>query len=167
MVSKNLVTLFSTLNRHRVNYVVVGGFAVNFYGYQRFTKDIDLLVSLTSEDLSNLLAALQELEFRPIYPIDLEEFCNEEKRKQWVTERNMTVFSVVSDLLPTVTLDLFVDPPYLFNEIKEQRNYDYLDGDIPIPIIDLQHLIEMKEKVGRDQDKIDVEYLKKLKDEYL
>ena len=33
------------LNSHRVKYLVIGGHAVGFYGYPRFTGDIDVWVS--------------------------------------------------------------------------------------------------------------------------
>jgi len=30
------------LNKHAVKYILVGGYAVNFYGYSRFTGDLDV-----------------------------------------------------------------------------------------------------------------------------
>ena len=32
------------LNLHKVRYIIVGGFAVNLYGYVRLTQDIDILI---------------------------------------------------------------------------------------------------------------------------
>ncbi len=37
-----LVDFWRCLNQHSVRYIVVGGFAVNFHGYERFTGDVDL-----------------------------------------------------------------------------------------------------------------------------
>ena len=38
--------IFAALQATGVRYVVVGGVAVNLHGYQRFTKDIDLVIEL-------------------------------------------------------------------------------------------------------------------------
>ena len=46
--TKNLLIVF---NKHKVEYLVVGGYAVNFYGYRRTTGDIDLW--LKPDNLSN------------------------------------------------------------------------------------------------------------------
>jgi len=36
--------LFRLLEEHRVDYMIVGGYAVAFHGYPRFTKDISVLL---------------------------------------------------------------------------------------------------------------------------
>ena len=36
--------LWKALNNHRVRYILVGGFATNFHGYQRYTGDVDLYI---------------------------------------------------------------------------------------------------------------------------
>lgn len=41
--------VFAALQATGVRYVVVGGVAVNLHGYQRFTKDIDLVIELAPE----------------------------------------------------------------------------------------------------------------------
>ena len=41
--------VFRELNKTKVDYLVVGGVAVNLYGYVRFTGDLDLLVLLNEK----------------------------------------------------------------------------------------------------------------------
>ena len=41
--------IFETLNATGTRYVVVGGLAVNLHGYQRFTKDVDVVIELLPE----------------------------------------------------------------------------------------------------------------------
>lgn len=53
--------VFETLNRHGVDYLVIGGFAVIAYGHVRATKDIDLVASDQRDNLERLAAALREL----------------------------------------------------------------------------------------------------------
>jgi len=49
------------LNRHQVEYVLVGGYAAQLYGARRPTYDIDITPSTTLENLHRLSAALREL----------------------------------------------------------------------------------------------------------
>ena len=50
----NFERLFSALNRSKVRYLVVGGIAVNLYGIERATADIDLVVDLEDRNLNTL-----------------------------------------------------------------------------------------------------------------
>lgn len=43
--------VFRELNKAKVKYLVVGGVAVNLYGYLRFTGDLDLLILLNEEKI--------------------------------------------------------------------------------------------------------------------
>jgi hypothetical protein len=54
-----LVELFRALEREGVEYVLVGGVAVNFHGLSRATQDVDLFVRPTRENVERLKAALQ------------------------------------------------------------------------------------------------------------
>ena len=54
----------AALNRHRVEYVVVGGWAAVTYGVDRATFDLDVVVDATDENARALAAALHELEAR-------------------------------------------------------------------------------------------------------
>ncbi len=54
--------LLRTLERHRVRFVVIGGFALAPHGYIRATKDIDIVPEPSRENLARLAVALRELE---------------------------------------------------------------------------------------------------------
>lgn len=51
------------LNRARVEYLVIGGFAVNFYGYNRSTSDLDFFINPQDENINRLFEALQSMGF--------------------------------------------------------------------------------------------------------
>ncbi len=57
---KELLRLFE---EHGVQYTLVGGHAVNFYGYVRTTQDMDLLVSPTADNAQRIMGALIEFGF--------------------------------------------------------------------------------------------------------
>ena len=54
---KELLELF---NAHRVDYLVVGGYALAFHGAPRFTGDLDILVKSDPDNASSILAALAD-----------------------------------------------------------------------------------------------------------
>lgn len=51
------------LNSHGVEYLVVGGHAVAFHGYPRFTGDIDFFIRPTRENAERLLLVLKDFGF--------------------------------------------------------------------------------------------------------
>jgi len=64
---KELLELFSVRspqdNKHKVEYLIVGGYALAFHGAPRFTGDIDLFVRPARENAKRILAALDEFGF--------------------------------------------------------------------------------------------------------
>ena len=48
-------SIFKELNRLKINYLVVGGLAVNFHGVPRMTYDIDLMILLKSDNILKLI----------------------------------------------------------------------------------------------------------------
>ncbi len=58
---EDLLGLCRSLNRERVRYVLIGGFAVILHGHVRGTKDIDLLVDPSDENVQRLKRAMASL----------------------------------------------------------------------------------------------------------
>jgi hypothetical protein len=54
----DLVRICAELNRRGARYVVVGGFAISYHGYQRLTHDIDLLVETTLDNEARVIESL-------------------------------------------------------------------------------------------------------------
>ena len=53
-----MLLLLETFEHFNVNYLIVGGFAVNRYGYNRTTGDLDIYLKDTKENRQNLIYAL-------------------------------------------------------------------------------------------------------------
>jgi len=60
---RDFVELFRSLNAKGVEYLVVGGYALAFYGYPRFTGDIDFFVNPDKSNASRILSALEDFGF--------------------------------------------------------------------------------------------------------
>lgn len=52
------IDLFRLLNENEVRYLVIGGYAVAFYGFERYTKDIDIWVSRDKSNAEGVVRAL-------------------------------------------------------------------------------------------------------------
>ena len=53
--------IFQTLDRHGVDYLTIGAWAVIAHGYVRATADIDFVARLDEQNMKRLAAALFEL----------------------------------------------------------------------------------------------------------
>ena len=60
---KLIENLYRQLEKHKVRYLIVGGMAVNYYGIIRATKDIDLFLEASEENLARLLESMEEAGF--------------------------------------------------------------------------------------------------------
>ncbi|MBV9940416.1 MAG: hypothetical protein JO150_18090 [Acidobacteriaceae bacterium] len=61
--SNDLREFIELLNSNRVEYVVVGAFAVAWYGYPRYTADLDILIRPNKQNAERVLAALAQFGF--------------------------------------------------------------------------------------------------------
>ena len=63
LFSADMKELLRLFEEHGVQYALVGGHAVNFYGYVRTTQDMDLLVAPTAENAEQIMVALSAFGF--------------------------------------------------------------------------------------------------------
>lgn len=155
------LAIFKELNDIGVRYVVAGGMAVNLHGVPRMTYDIDLVLDLRNENLSKFLAKVKSWGFKPKVPVDIMDFADAGKRADWIENKNMKAFNLVNQEWAISEIDILIDTPVSFDEaFKSAAKYEV--ADVVIPTIAIEHLIYMKERAGREQDKADVLYLKKI-----
>src|SRR5687768_17233169 len=98
--------IFAALQATGVRYVVVGGVAVNLHGYQRFTKDIDLVIELVADRTLKALEALNAIGYKPNVPVKLADFADPAIREGWIRDKGMMVFQMYSDR-SRMTVDIF------------------------------------------------------------
>ena len=135
---------FESLNRNDVRYLVVGGYAVAFHGYPRYTKDIDVWIEATTDNVQRLIQALRDFGFGAL-GLQERDFLEPGYTIQLGRPPNRI------DLLTSVH---GVDFPVCF----ESKVSAELAG-LVIQVISLEHLKENKRAVGRFQDLADLENL--------
>ncbi len=116
-----LENFFSALNKKRVRYLIAGGMAVNLYGIERATADIDIVIDLKENNLQRFVSAARELKLKPKMPVKLEDLLKKEQRDSWVKEKGMTVFSIYDPKNPFFLLDVFVEMPFDFKKVYDVR----------------------------------------------
>lgn len=153
--------VLAALEAEKVRYLVVGGVAVVLHGHLRTTADLDLVVELAPDNARRAIAALGALGFRPRAPVQAEQFADARARKAWADEKGLTVFSLWSDRLPEIEVDLFVNEPFRFDEAYARAVRVRLDATT-VTVVSLEDLIALKQAAGRPIDLADVEALRAL-----
>jgi predicted nucleotidyltransferase len=153
--------VLAALEEVDARYLVVGGVAVVLHGRLRATADLDLVLSLDTANLDAALSAFVKLDLRPRAPVPLRAFADSEKRADWVENRNMTVFSLWSAQFPGLEVDIFVEPPFDFDEVYARSIRVRLD-QTDVSVVSLPDLIAMKQASGRALDLDDIAALEAL-----
>ena len=152
-------TIFKELNSLGIDYLVVGGLAVNFHGVPRMTYDIDLMVHLEQKNVLKLVSKLTQWGYKPKIPIDPRDLADETKRNSWVHDKGMKALNFYSETLPIGEIDILIDSPIPYEELRSRAIRVELQ-DEKIPTVSIHDLIELKLRAGRKQDLADVEHLK-------
>jgi hypothetical protein len=155
-----LENIFRVLNEANVRYIVVGGLAVIAHGFVRVTNDIDLVLAFDPSNLAAGMRALQSIGLTPRIPVTAEVFADPKQRERWALEKNMIVFQLSFLERDDAPVDVFIQPPFDFEEEYRRALRDDVAPNVSVPFVHLDRLIAMKEAVGRPQDLEDVRRLR-------
>jgi len=135
---------FELLNKHKVKYLIVGGYAVAFHGAPRFTGDIDVFIHSEKKNVKLLLSALEDFGFGN---------CG------LTAEAFLKPLQIVELGVPPVRIDIVTSIQGVdFEEAWEGRDQgDY--GKVRVFFISKDHLIRNKKSAGRKKDLADLESL--------
>jgi hypothetical protein len=153
--------VFERLVERGGRFVIVGGLAVVLQGHARMTVDLDLVVDLDPEAARRTLEALASLGLRPLAPVDPFAFADPERRRSWIEEKGMRVFSLFDPEDPLRIVDLFLESPVDFEELWREARRIRL-GEVEVRVASISHLIAMKRLAGRSQDLEDIERLSEI-----
>jgi hypothetical protein len=162
MEVRSIETIVRALNAAKAQYLIVGGLAVNAHGYERFTRDVDLVIGLQRENILRALRALQAIGYNMRIPVTPEQFADPALREQWRREKNMVVLQLWSDAHRRTPIDIFVYEPFDFaKELARALRLPVFGSEIA-PIVSYAALLKLKKTAGRSQDLTDIEKLRKL-----
>ncbi len=161
MSSGDFEQIFAALQENGVRYLVVGGVAVVLHGYPRFTADLDLVLSLTGDNVRSAIKALSTLGYRPRAPVAMEDFADLQTRLAWMQEKQLTVFSLWSVAHPATEIDLFVEEPFPFEEAFARAVIADIGG-VKITVVSIEDLKNLKRQSARPKDWEDIRALEAL-----
>lgn len=154
--SPDILTFIELLHQHRVQYLIVGGEAVIYYGYPRLTGDVDFFYGNDPNNATLLFEAL--LQF---WEGDIPGISKEEE----LMEDGMVIqFGVPPNRIDLMNKIDGVD----FDDAWKEKMIEQLsvhDKRIPIYFLGLNHLIINKRKSGRNKDLDDLAYLSAIRDD--
>jgi len=160
-ILKSLQRLLKLLENKNIPYMIIGGYALPFYGRIRTTVDIDLAVTTkTKEEYNQLLNLLQSAHFEPTIHSPLNPLI------------------LILDQKEKIEIELWLKPDgiTLDDETLRRRRKVKLDTNIPAWIISPEDFIvsklarpdrgvtdeqDVKSVLIRQEGKLDEEYLKK------
>ncbi|MDB5323135.1 MAG: hypothetical protein JWN40_4766 [Phycisphaerales bacterium] len=137
--------LLGSLNSAGVRYLVLGGYAVNHYGYHRATDDLDIWIATDPANTEKVSVALQEFGGFPASKVKPSMF--QERGKVFIFGRE------------PVRVDILTGPSAVdFETSYLRKNLVEWDG-IKVPLISFEDLKTNKRGSGRAKDLADLENL--------
>lgn len=146
-MNKDFKEFIQSLNDNKVKYLVVGGYAVAFHGYPRYTKDLDIWIWINESNIQKLLKAITDFGFEDL-TLKVEDFVDRE--------------SVVQLGYPPNRIDLIGELVGVDFEICYENMVKITIDDVAMNFIDLENLVKNKKALGRHQDLADLENLQQL-----
>ncbi|WP_462266053.1 hypothetical protein [Mucilaginibacter sp.] len=152
---EEILFFWKALQEQRVEYIMVGGFATNLHGYQRFTGDIDIWLKDTLLNRQCLRQAFINCQMGDYPMIEHMQFV-----PGW------TEFHLNNGLSLDILTEMKGLENYTFDECRQMASVAAIDEG-QIPFLHINQLIANKKVVNRPKDQLDVialEQLIKLKD---
>jgi len=150
VMDEELLEFWRKLGEKNVRYIMVGGLATRFHGFNRITEDLDIWIEDTIENRQNFRKAFRELGYGDYASIETMQFV-----PGWTT------FYAAG-----IELDIMTEMKGLeeekFDECYRLAAVSDLAG-VKVPFLHINHLIANKKAVNRPKDQVDVIYLEKIK----
>ncbi|HPN45957.1 MAG TPA: nucleotidyltransferase [bacterium] len=132
------------LKDNDVDYLLIGGYAVGYYGYPRATVDMDIWVATDQMNASKIVQVVKEFGFDTP---DLSE--------QLITVQK----KIIRMGMPPIRIEILCNIDGVdFQECYAKKIVDSIDGET-VNIIDLESLKKNKQASGRSKDLADLENL--------
>ena len=148
---EDILRFWKVLHNNQVQYILIGGYAINFHGYQRFTGDLDIWLNDTLENRKKLKQAFIDCDIGDFPMVETMQFV-----------AGWTEFYLNNGLSLDILTEMKGLENYTFNECFGMASVAEIDN-IPIPFLHINQLIENKKTVNRPKDQLDVNALEEIK----
>lgn len=144
----NFGDLLACLNSAGARYLLVGGYAVNYHGHHRNTKDLDVWIAVDAENAERIVSALRTFGF------------SARTVRSSMFRNKGTVYTFGRE---PFRVDLLTQPDGVEFDACYARRIDAEIDGVRVPMISLADLLANKLASGRPQDLADVKTLSRQK----
>ncbi len=149
-MTKQILDVWKYFFQFDVKYITIGGFAVNFHGYNRSTGDIDIYLDDTLENRNKIRKAFVEIGLGDIESLETMQFV-----------AGWTEFSMDNGFRLDIMSNIKGLENKTFDELFENSETIYID-EVLVRFIDYENLIIAKKAANRPKDILDIEELEKI-----
>ena len=149
--NEKITEFIKLANKHQVKMLLVGGGAVNFYGYQRHSADVDFWIETTDENLNKLVAVIKEMGY------DIDEFPKEVKRQLQNISIKFSPLDLDLELITRFSVNKTFKQAY-----NDSKKVTVKSKNLEWRVISYEDLITSKIKANRPKDLLDIQQLKTL-----
>lgn len=150
LLEEELIKFWKTLNEFHVRYIMVGGFATRFHGFNRSTDDLDMWLEDTGENRKHLRNAFLKSGYGDLPLLETIQFV-----PGW------SDFRIGSGIELDILTELKGLEHLGFDKCLEMASIADLEG-VKVPFLHINHLIENKKIINRPKDQIDIIELEKI-----
>ncbi|NOS86653.1 MAG: hypothetical protein HOP31_16075 [Ignavibacteria bacterium] len=163
-IQNNIWDLIEALTANKVEFVVCGGVACFLHGVDRATFDLDISISISSDNINKVIDTAKLLGLKPRIPEPIENLLDPVKRELWVKDKGALVYTLI---VPEsiIQLDIFLTYPKSFEELLRNAVIMRIKGT-DVAVSSREDLIYAKSKVQppRKKDQDDIAELKRIID---
>ena len=143
-VQKDFRELLELFNKHNVEYMIVGGYALAFHGAPRYTGDLDIFIRSDSLNAQRIMRALEDFGFESVglTAADFERLDN-----------------VIQLGVPPIRVDIVTSLTGISWESAFENRVQGRYGDVQVHYIGREQFILNKLSMGRKKDLADIEAL--------
>jgi hypothetical protein len=157
-----IAEILQSLSDAQVQYVLVGGLAVQLHGFLRSTFDVDLVLAMNDENLARFIDIANRFGLLPVIPVPIDSLRNAQQIDQWHREKGMLAFALREPQVGGSVVDVLVRPDLSFDRLIANAVMGELFGR-RVPIASIDDLLAMKRIANRPKDQLDIAALEKIK----
>jgi len=153
ILDEEILNLWRLFEKHKVLYIMVGGFATTLHGFNRNTADIDIWIKDSKPNRQNLRAVLKEMEIGDFESIEVTQFIP-----------GFTSITLNSGFELDIMTSIKGFEQIRFDECYKIAPIASIE-EIPVKFLHINQLIEAKKAAGRERDLLDVIELEKIRNQ--
>lgn len=157
-----IAELLQSLSQAKVQYVLVGGLAVQLHGFLRSTFDIDLVLAMNDENIGRFIDVAKRHGLVPAMPVPIDSLRNPSQIEQWYREKGMLAFALREPEIGGSIVDILVRPDVPFDQLMSNAVVGELFA-MQVHIASIDDLLMMKRIANRPKDQMDILALEKIK----